>query len=307
MKNTILTLTVILAVSLITNAQAVPTQVSSFLKKNYSDWKIGESWVADSKPRKALEKGDFNGDGKTDYAVLITKDDRIYALALLNTGITYKAVNLLAQDADNRWIAGIDIFPKDSMSEMLAVKADGIEVYDGERHGKVFYWQNGKFVNKDTNNLPETSQEKYVGLKYDGKNLPKELEYVGGFIITKTEDYQDASTTPYAISMARPKGKNASLLMLWFDKSNKESDPKKLIVEVLDVLNLPKLKKTEAFAMGGCHLNGKFDGELFAIAVYQEKEYLTKIVKAWRANMTTEKIESIPVAGIKCFNEGYGV
>lgn len=307
MNKTLLTLTAILAFSLIINAQTVPTQVSNFLKKNYPDWKIGESWIVDSKPRKAIEKGDFNGDGKTDYAVLITKDERIYALALLNTGSAYKAANLLAQNADNRWIAGIDSVPKSQMIKSLAVKTDGIEIYDGERHGQVFYWQNGKFVSKQTNDLPESAEETYIGYKYDGQNLPKELEYVGGFVIAKTEDYQDVSTTPYGITLVRSKAKNGSPLMLWFDKSNKDSDQNKLIVEVLDVLNFPKLKKTEVFAMGGCHLNGKFDGELFAIAISEEKQYLTKIAKAWRANMTTKKIEPIPVAGIKCFNEGYGV
>ena len=147
---------VVLSASLAAGAQALPDKkVEKYLKKNYPGWQIGESWRVDAKPLRALEQGDFNGDGKTDYAVLITKDDRVYALALIAEKNTFRAHNLLAQNKENRWIAGITIASKGSLIEYeepitpgksFALKNDGIELYDGEGHSTIFYWQNGKFL-----------------------------------------------------------------------------------------------------------------------------------------------------------------
>lgn len=156
MRKVFIILAVLFSICSAANAQTLPAKVENFLKKNYPSWEIGKSWVVDSQPRKAIGSGDFNGDGKTDYAVLITKDDRIYAIALLARNNSYKAFNLLAQNRENRWIAGIDVAPKGSevssnstpkgSDKTFQIKNDGIEIYDGERHGQIFYWQSGKFL-----------------------------------------------------------------------------------------------------------------------------------------------------------------
>jgi len=156
MKKTFVILTIIFLTSFVVEAQMLPAKVKNYLSRNYPGWEIGESWVVGSKPLKANVSGDFNGDGKSDYAVLITKGDRIYAIALLAQNNSYKAFNLLAQNRENRWIAGIDAMPKgselhsethhDNSGKTFRIKNDGIEIYDGERHGRIFYWQNGKFL-----------------------------------------------------------------------------------------------------------------------------------------------------------------
>jgi hypothetical protein len=155
MKKIFVILGAVFLTSIVAGAQTLPAVVENYLRKNYPTWEIGESWVADSAPRRAIEKGDFDGDGKTDYALLITKDDRIYALALLAAKNGFKAYNLIAQNTENRWIAGIDITPKGSKvyfnneeisAKSFLLKNDGIEIYDGERHGVTYYWQNGKFL-----------------------------------------------------------------------------------------------------------------------------------------------------------------
>lgn len=154
MLKTFTILAIVFMASIIAGAQTLPVKVEKFLKKNYPGWQIGESRQIDEKSRKAFEKGDFNGDGKTDYAVLITKNDRIYALALIASKNSFRAYNLLAQNSENRWIAGINIMPKGSLVEFeepitpgksFTLKTDGIELYDGERHGTVFYWLDGRF------------------------------------------------------------------------------------------------------------------------------------------------------------------
>ena len=156
MKKTFLILAIVFLTSFIAEAQTLPAKVKNYLSRNYPGWEIGESWLVDSKPRKAIAGGDFNGDGKTDYAVLITKGDRIYAIALLARNNSYKAFNLLAQNRENRWIAGIDAAPKgletllyknqDGSEKTFRIKNDGIEIYDGERHGQFYYWQSCKFL-----------------------------------------------------------------------------------------------------------------------------------------------------------------
>ncbi|WP_103867605.1 hypothetical protein [Aquimarina sp. I32.4] len=56
-----------------------------------------------------------------------------------------------------------------------------------------------------------------------------------------------------------------------------------------------------------CFKDGKQDEEIIAIAKYEEEEFLTKILKAWRADRKTEKIIEIPVKGIKVENMEYGI
>jgi len=156
MRKTILILAVIFTASFAAQAQTIPANVNDYLKKSYPGWTIGESWVIDSKPRKAFESGDFNGDGKKDYAVLLTKDDRKYAIVLLVSKTGFQAFNLEAQNSENAWIAGISINSKGSKINLndasaispkpFQLKNDGVYLYDGEGHGRTYYWQNDKFL-----------------------------------------------------------------------------------------------------------------------------------------------------------------
>lgn len=156
MKKAVLILIFIFTASLAAPAQALPVKVNNYLKKNYPGWAISKLTKVEYQENKSIAKGDFNGDGKTDYAVVITKDDRIYTLALLATKTGYQAFNLLAQNSENLWIAGIGVSAKGSeinLNEAQAdspkpfrIKNDGVYLYDGEGHGQTYYWQNGKFL-----------------------------------------------------------------------------------------------------------------------------------------------------------------
>jgi hypothetical protein len=100
---------------------------------------------------KAIDKGDFNGDGKTDYAVIITKDDRRYVIALIATKTSYKAYNLSAEG----WAVRIGTVKKgtkissESMNgptKSLRLKNDGVGLSEQEGLVRTYYWQNGKFL-----------------------------------------------------------------------------------------------------------------------------------------------------------------
>ena len=80
------------------------------------------------------------------------------------------------------------------------------------------------------------------------------------------------------------------------------------IFRVLDILNIPALKKSERLmhGMNVCKMNGNFDHEIIAIAKDEEVRELTNIVKAWRANTVNEKYEEMSIAGITCEQECVG-
>ena len=78
-----------------TSAQTLPAKVKSYLNKNYSGWKL--SSVTDgcgSDYNNSTVSGDFNGDGKNDYAVKFIKGRRGYILAFVSSGSNYKSHTL---------------------------------------------------------------------------------------------------------------------------------------------------------------------------------------------------------------------
>lgn len=81
------------------------------------------------------------------------------------------------------------------------------------------------------------------------------------------------------------------------------------ILDVLDLTREEKLKSTDfVLYYHFCFKNGKNDQEIIAIAKYEEdKEFLTKIYKAWRADRKIEKIIEIPIEGITVENPEYGI
>lgn len=160
MKKAFVVLAVVFLNTFAAKAQTLPAKVENYLSRNYPNWEITESFVVDAPRRKAIAGGDFNGDGKTDYAVVITKDDRIYALALLAAKNSYRTFNLLAQKDEDRWIASIGVVQKgnevfslnnqDGSSKSFRLKTDGIAIADGEGMARIYYWQSGKFLWADS-------------------------------------------------------------------------------------------------------------------------------------------------------------
>ncbi len=135
--------------------QTMPARLRMFLSRNYPGWTITESFQVGQPRRPALVDGDFNGDGRRDYAVLITKGERIYAIALFETGGSYQAFNLLGQTREDRWIAGIDVAERNgevfqsedpsNPGKPIRLKTEAISLNDGEGMSQVFYWSGGRF------------------------------------------------------------------------------------------------------------------------------------------------------------------
>lgn len=121
-------------------------------------------------------------------------------------------------------------------------------------------------------------------------------------------NYKEAGSTiignqgnqEYGISQIK-KGRLDILLL------NRVYPGKKATFEILDTLQIRNLKNTEYISCQVCRKDKVQDSEIIAIVVYENKEYFSKVLKAWRANRKTGKITSISVKGIDCLNEGYGI
>jgi hypothetical protein len=59
-------------------------------------------------------------------------------------------------------------------------------------------------------------------------------------------------------------------------------------------------------ATGICQQRGVDDAGLVALVRLAEREWLAPVLRAWRFDVTAGKLLPVPVAGIRCRNEGFG-
>lgn len=90
-----------------------------------------------------------------------------------------------------------------------------------------------------------------------------------------------------------------------FLKSDEQGNVK---YQILDTINIGKLKNNEYFTFCNCRQDTTWDSEIIALVVADhDNEYYDRIIKAWRANTKTGEIEIIKILkGINCSNEGFG-
>jgi hypothetical protein len=72
-------------------------------------------------------------------------------------------------------------------------------------------------------------------------------------------------------------------------------------------VQFPMNAESHVMAYTTCERNKKADSHLAAIAEFSYEEYLEPATHAWTANLETEKIEEIPVDGIRCVNDAHGL
>ncbi|MEH2411009.1 hypothetical protein [Nostoc sp.] len=143
------------------------------------------------------------------------------------------------------------------------------------------------------------NNQSYIGLRYYDRDLRKGLQYLGGWIVGEPKD-----NPTYSISQV----KNINQEMLWFETLVALDSQGKVTAQVVDVLNLPRLGKSEQIGHGGsCMRSGVRDPELITIAKYEDTEYWKQITKAWRSNRSLGKFEEVSTGNIVCENPGWGV
>jgi hypothetical protein len=135
------------------------------------------------------------------------------------------------------------------------------------------------------------SRNRYIGKKY-GQVLPDNLR----------DGMASMIDSQYAICAINNR-KNGPLKMIWFEKYLYRDSSGQAYFEILDVIDLPPLKKKQSLSIG-CLLNEVFDREIIAIDHWNGKEYICdNIIHAWRANRKTGKIEIIPVENVQTRHE----
>lgn len=134
----------------------LPNDCQKILKSRFRSWKLAEIQVEIIdyfKRERAYEqpnliKGDWNGDGKNDYAVLLQNKNNSQEkiiVALMKTRTSYKNYTLNANDdcimSVKKESKGYDFEKKKS----FRYKNDAIFTYFWEKAGSSYIWEKGKF------------------------------------------------------------------------------------------------------------------------------------------------------------------
>jgi len=209
----------------------------------------------------------------------------------------------------------IKVFPKDilSFNHTIVTESD-IQILIERHNSSSFFEQinirneslHKKLVeagiiiieNKNDDNNPKYSDLKgkvYRSLK-EFEEM-KDFEEAGGTVIESLDNIE------YALSHY----KNGSTHIIGFEEVIGYFDGKAKY-KLIDILEIKNLDADQWIDCGSCRLNKKYDTELFTIYVpdHNDKEFHTKIVKVWRANRKSGKIEPVETNGIDCENESYG-
>lgn len=75
---------------------------------------------------------------------------------------------------------------------------------------------------------------------------------------------------------------------------------------ILDAVEIGEVPEGYFPAMMSCEQNGTPSDEIIAVVRDRDAEWFTEVRQAWRANPRTGRLESLPVRGIRCANEGSG-
>ncbi len=150
------------------------------------------------------------------------------------------------------------------------------------------------------------NEDKYVGLQYPP--VPQGVTLRGGWIVE--EKGSDSFNSDYSITNVLV----GNQTFLWLDRTIGFNGATERTSEVVSVLALPPLDENEGLFAGSayfCHINGEYDPLIIVIAKTEDNntEFITKVRKAWRVNLTAEKFDEIDVIGIdfRCENLGFGL
>lgn len=134
-------------------AEILPAGIRKYLNTHYRGWKLAPSEDGcGPEVNGGFIRGDFDGDGKRDYAVKFTKRKKGYMLALLRRGSNYRAFVLHNTTSDEMISSSLILWKRGELFEDGKVKfrlrRDAPAQYQCESDvGGVHYYRNGKFVN----------------------------------------------------------------------------------------------------------------------------------------------------------------
>lgn len=122
------------------------------------------------------------------------------------------------------------------------------------------------------------------------------------------QDFEKISDTSYVKSGNEPTHritelkKNDKTLIL-FSKIQLDTERNE-VYSILDTLQVKNLRSDQRITIGYCEVENSLMEEIIAIVERSDKDTIRNIIKAWKANSSTNKIELIEnLANITCLNE----
>jgi hypothetical protein len=129
----------------------LPIKIQGYLKKTYPGWK--QTATATScipKFQQSVISGDFDGDGRRDYAVKFTQGNKGYIIAFLARGVDYSPYVLM--DTTAQWIrnTGLSVGHKgqrdeDEEGRVSILRNDAPLIGTCESEACYFIYRNGNF------------------------------------------------------------------------------------------------------------------------------------------------------------------
>lgn len=156
------------------------------------------------------------------------------------------------------------------------------------------------------------------GQEINGKTKFKEYkffilnkEYENYYDIIKSNGFKKVSDTSFTLSnsgyrLTEIKKKSKTIIL--FSKINlkDEKDEIKYTFTLLDTLQINSLADNNFVTIGYCELDGLIPEQIITLVQKSKKEYLEMIIKSWKVNEKTMKIEKIiDVSKMKCLNEHF--
>lgn len=147
---------------------------------------------------------------------------------------------------------------------------------------------------QSSTDIYETEKKQFIGYRHKGvahgKKLPNGAKDLGGGLLSD-EDY---GVTRFAVG---------DKFMLWLERIIERDADGVPIWEVKDVLVFDKLKKNQQFFFSyssPCADDGEANLDVIVFAEAEPKRQTYNILKAWRANVETEKFEAASAEKIVC-------
>ncbi|WP_157717360.1 hypothetical protein [Christiangramia echinicola] len=117
--------------------------------------------------------------------------------------------------------------------------------------------------------------------------------------ITDTSYAKDGYDSTHRITHIKSNEENIVLFnKITLDENNQEH------YSIIDTLKIKDLKNDTYISIGYCEIENTLPEEIIAILRRTEKDTVQEILKAWKANSETKKIEEIKdFTKLKCLNE----
>ena len=75
----------------------------------------------------------------------------------------------------------------------------------------------------------------------------------------------------------------------------------------IDTIHIDQIVENQYIYLLSCRKNSVIDKNLIVLGNYEDKEYLTDIVKTWFVDLPNKEIIEVKSDGIDCINEGWGI